>query len=101
MLEKLKKIDKGTICRTILQVLAYINQIIAIFGQSSFASAMWYQVVTLVFTLITTAIGYWYNNDWTSLAILTRDIYDAVKGKKLDQKTVEHIIDIAKKEKEE
>lgn len=59
----LKKFDKAMICRTVLQILAYVNQIIAIFSTASFAQNTWYQIVSVVATIATSAVNYWYNND--------------------------------------
>jgi len=78
-IEKIKSLDKGTIVRTVLQILVYINQIVAIVGQSSFITSPVYQWITLILTLLITSITYWYNNDWTKLAKVSRDVFDMLK----------------------
>lgn len=93
----MKKIDKGTICRTVLQVAAYINQFIAIIGMSSFASNPIYQWITFGVTLIVTVVTYWYNNDWTNLALCARDIFDMLQDGKIDQKELEEFVEKHKK----
>lgn len=93
IIEKLKQIDKGTLCRTILQIAAYVNQVIAIFGQTTFASAMWYQIVTLLITIVITAITYWYNNDWSNIAILAREVFDMLEDKKITKEEIKEFID--------
>lgn len=91
-IEKIKLLDKGTICRTVLQAAAYINQFIALIGSTSFASSPVYQWVSFIFTLIVTAVTYWYNNDWTNGALLVRDIFDMLRdGKITDEEVTEFI----------
>ena len=97
-MNKLKQLKPAMILRTVLQVLAYINQVIAIMGQSSWASAPWYQWVSLGVTVLITVISYWYNNDWTNLAISTGDVYDMVKDGKITQEELEEFINKHKKE---
>lgn len=100
-MEKLKNIDKGTLIRTILQVLVYINQIVALIGQSSYANALWYQIVTVVLTILITVFTYWYNNDWSNFALLTRDVFDMLKDGKITSEEMNEFINkhkIVKKE---
>lgn len=70
IIAKIKQLDKGTICRTILQFGAYANQLIALIGRTSYADSTPYQIISFVVTTIVTAVGYWYNNNWSGLAIL-------------------------------
>lgn len=97
IIEKLRKLDKGTICRTILQVCAYINQFVAIIGMSTFASNPVYQWISFGVTLVVTAVTYWYNNDWSSLALLTRDIFDMLEDGKIDKQELEDFLEKHKK----
>lgn len=90
----LKKFDKGMICRTILQILAYVNQVIAVFSTASFAQNLWYQIISLVATLVTSAVTYWYNNDWTALAILTGKVFTALKDGKIDKNDLEQFMEL-------
>lgn len=92
LFEKIRKLDKGTIVRTILLVLGWANQIVAIIGSTSFASATWYQVVTVVLTVLISGITYWYNNDWTQGALLTRDLFDMLQDGKITKEEVEEFI---------
>ena len=84
LVKKLKSLDKGTICRTILQGVAYINQFVAVLGYSTFASSPVYQWVTFGLTIVTTLVSYWYNNDWTDIAKTTGEIYDMLADGKMD-----------------
>lgn len=97
LIEKIKQLDKGTICRTILQFAAYANQIIAVIGYGSFAASPVYQWITFAFTLIVTAVTFWYNNDFTNIAILCGDIFEMMKDGKITQEEVKKFIEKYKK----
>ena len=83
----------GTIVRTILQVLAYANQVVALIGQTTFASAVWYQWVSFGITLAITIISYWYNNDWTNFAKVSSEIFDMLKDGKITEDEVKKFVD--------
>lgn len=96
--QKLKSLDKGTIIRTVLQILVYINQIVALIGNTTFAATPWYQWTSLIVTILITAITYWYNNDWSNGALLVRDIFDMVKDGKITKEEIDNFINAHKKE---
>lgn len=95
---KLKSLDKGTIVRTILLVLGWANQIVAAIGCTSYASAEWYQITSVVITVLVSGITYWYNNDWTNGAILARDFFDMVKDGKISEEEAKKFIEEHKKD---
>lgn len=95
---KLATVDKGTIIRSVTLVLAMANQVIAIVGSTTFASSMWYQVASLVVTVITSLISAWKNNDWTYYAKLGTGVLDALKDGKI---TVEEVQELLNKHKVE
>lgn len=92
----LKSLDKGTVLRTILQVLAYINQVVAIVGQSSFAQSEWYQWLSIGVTFTITVITWWYNNDFTSAAQWGTKVLEALKDGKLTEDEVRELLDSKK-----
>ena len=92
IIEKIKSIDKGTLFRTAAQVLAYINQIVALIGSTSFASAAWYQWLSLSVTFVSTAVSWWYNNDVTSAAQWGSRVVDALKDGKLSEDEVKELL---------
>ena len=94
ILEKLKSVDKGTIIRSAALVLAIINQVIAVIGATSFASATWYQIVSIIATVLTALISAWENNDWTYFAQLGTKVLDALEDGKL---TKEEVIEMLEK----
>ena len=67
----MKKISADTIARTIVLALALINQILAITGREvlPFAEDDIYQLVSLIATVVTSAVAWWKNNSFTSKAI--------------------------------
>ena len=65
------KISNGTIARTIVLVLALINQALAIMGKGTIdiANETIYQLCSLGATVITSAVAWWKNNSLTQAAI--------------------------------
>ena len=66
-----KKITKGTLIRTILLVLALINQILAVFGKSPIPidDDTATNLISTVWTVIASLIAWWKNNSFTDKAI--------------------------------
>ena len=90
--EYFKRMDKGTIIRTILVVCAFVNQILATLELTSWADSEIYRIISLVVTIVMAAVCYWYNNDWTKLALLTRDVFDLCQDGKIEEKEVQQFI---------
>ena len=69
----MKKINitKGTLIRTILLVLALINQILAVFGKSPIPidDDTVTNLISTVWTVIASLIAWWKNNSFTDKAI--------------------------------
>ena len=101
MFKKLKEVDFGTLVRTILQFLVYVNQIVAFLGRTTFADSVVYQWISLLLTIVITALTYWFNNDWTSRALLSRDFYDMLKDGKITKEEAEEFIKKYEQEKKE
>lgn len=99
LLNKLRSVDKGTICRTVLLVLGWINQLVALIGYTTYASALWYQILSVVVTIVISLVTYWYNNDWSNTALLVRDVFDMLKDGKITKEEVEEFL--SKHEKKE
>lgn len=64
-------ISKDTIARTIILILAMINQAAAILGkgQIDITDDQVYQVVTLIVTIGSSLVCWWKNNSFTKCAI--------------------------------
>lgn len=97
LIQKIKSIDKGTFTRTIALGLAIANQIIAVIGSTSFASAVWYQVASVVMTILTSALAAWENNDFTYFAQLTSKVFNALKDGKI---TVDEVLSLVDKDED-
>lgn len=67
----MKKIKPDTIARTIVLVIALINQVLAVLGKDvlPFADDTIYELVTLVFTIGASSWSWWKNNSITKKAI--------------------------------
>ena len=78
------KIDSQTIARTIILAIALINQIFAIFGRQQIPvqEDTVYQIVSLLFTIVTTVWSWWKNNSFTQEAIYADKVMRSLKAKK-------------------
>lgn len=65
------KIKSDTIARTIVLVLALVNQVLAILGKNAlpFANEEIYQLVSLITTITASGVAWWKNNSFTQNAI--------------------------------
>lgn len=65
-----RTISADTIARTIILLLALVNQLLAIFGHStiSFAENDIYQIISACWTVAASLAAWWKNNSFTRLA---------------------------------
>lgn len=91
--DKLATADKGTIIRSTTLVLAMANQVIAIIGASTFANSVWYQIASVVVTVISSLVSAWENNDWTYYAKLGTGVLDALEDGKITVEEVQELLD--------
>lgn len=65
------RIKTETIIRTIVLVLALVNQVLAIYGKDKIpiTEDEIYQLITLVFTICSSIWAWWKNNSFTQPAI--------------------------------
>lgn len=77
------KISSGTIARTIVLVLALINQALAIMGKGTIdiADDTIYQLCSLGATVITSAVAWWKNNSFTQAAKKADEALKQLKSK--------------------
>lgn len=77
----MSKISSGTVARTIVLMLALINQVFAIMGKGTIdiAEEDVYQLCSIVATIVTAAIAWWKNNSFSAAAIAGDDTKAAVK----------------------
>jgi SPP1 family holin len=67
----MKNVKTDTIIRTIVLIIALLNQVLAIFGKEAFpiTEDLVYQVVTLIATIGSAVWAWWKNNSFTAKAI--------------------------------
>lgn len=80
----MKKVSKGTIIRTACLVLAIVNNALAIVGKSPLPidDAMLTEVISFVFTVVTSVMAWWKNNDFTIEAIEGTALMKRLKAEK-------------------
>lgn len=66
------KITAGTIARTIILIVALVNQVLVSTGHSilPISDETITETVTVLFTLVTSLIAWWKNNSFTKPALL-------------------------------
>ena len=76
------KIQPDTIARTIVLALALINQCLAIMGKGTIdiAENDVYQTVSLVWTIVSAIIAWWYNNSFTKHARRADELLEALRN---------------------
>lgn len=79
-------ITAGTVIRTLVLILALVNQCLTAFGKSPlpFSDAEIQQAVTLIFTIAAAAVAWWENNSFTAAA---RVADETLKQAKADTST--------------
>ena len=88
IIENLKFVNKGTFIRSVVLFIVLSNQTIAVFGATSYANALWYQVASVVVTIATALFTAWKNNDFTAFAKLGTDVMHALKDGKITPEEV-------------
>ena len=80
----MKKIDAGTLTRTILIILALINQGLVIAGKETlpFTDEQITQVISFAFTVATALLAWWKNNNFTEAAKEAQEYANAMKQAK-------------------
>lgn len=76
------KIQPDTIARTIVLALALVNQLLAVLGKGTIdiAENDIYQVVSLVWTIISAIVAWWWNNSFTKHAIRADYYLDSLRN---------------------
>ncbi len=76
------EVTSGTIARTVILVLALINQVLVMFGKSplNIADGDIATVVSLLFTIASTAVAWWKNNSFSQNAIKADEYLENLKN---------------------
>ena len=81
-----EKISVGTVVRTVCLILALVNLTLETFGKNiiPISDEQVSELITLIFTIVTSVISFWKNNSFTQEAIiadgLMKDMKNAKKG---------------------
>ena len=83
-----QKPTKETIIRTIILVIALINQVLQIFGKSPIpiADEMVQELVSLIFTIAAAVWAWWKNNSFTGPAIVADEYLKELRAKVKSEK---------------
>lgn len=75
------KIKTDTIIRTIVLVLALVNQVLAIYGKEVIpvTEDEVYQLVTLIVTIASTLWAWWMNNSFTQAALMADEYLERLR----------------------
>jgi len=92
-----KQIKPSVIVRCVMQVIAIINQALAILGKGTlpFADNVVYQVLSVVLTATVGIWAAWKNNDITVAANIGSDIMHAIKDGKVSEEEAKKLLDSA------
>lgn len=89
----MEKIKTSTVVRIVVLIIALLNQSVAVIGASTFANNDWYQIFSVIVTILTAIINTWYNNDITRLARIAGVFFDAMKDGKLSEDEAQKILE--------
>ena len=83
----MEKVSKGTIIRTACLVLAIVNNALALAGKSPLPidDAMLTEVISFVFSVVTSVVAWWKNNDFTTEAIEAGKFLKELREKKNEE----------------
>lgn len=72
----MRKVSKETIIRTVLLVVALVNQGLAIAGHSPIpvSDDTITQAISLAFTIVTALVAWWKNNSFTQAALIADEV---------------------------
>lgn len=75
-------IKKGTIIRTVLLILALINQFLSIMGISPLPieDEQLTEFISLGFTIATSVWAWWKNNSFTRAAVIADEYLESIRG---------------------
>ncbi len=76
------KIQKGTVIRTVLLLLALINQVLTVCGLSPlpFEDELVSELISLLFTAAAAIVAWWKNNSFTQAALAADEYMNELKG---------------------
>ena len=81
-METTSKITAGSIARTLILIIALVNQVLTSTGHAilPFTDEQITQYVTAIFTIVTAIVAWWKNNSFTKAAIEGDKTMKAIKN---------------------
>ena len=81
------KISVSTIARTVVLAIALVNQALSASGKNPlpFMEDTVYELVSIVFTIVSAAVAWWKNNSFTQAAIKADEYMKAIKNGEGDE----------------
>lgn len=81
-METTSKITAGSIARTLILIIALVNQVLTSTGHAilPFTDEQITQYVTAIFTIVTAIVAWWKNNSFTKAAIEGDKTMKAIKS---------------------
>lgn len=79
-----EKISVGTVIRTVCLILALVNLTLETFGKRiiPISDEQVSELITLIFTIVTSVISFWKNNSFTQEAIIADGLMKDMKNTK-------------------
>lgn len=79
-----EKISVGTVIRTVCLLLALVNLTLETFGKRiiPISDEQVSELITLIFTIVTSVISFWKNNSFTQEAIIADGLMKDMKNSK-------------------
>ena len=91
-IELIKKVDKGTLIRTIALIVTALNDVAVVIASICGAHSTAYIVISIVATVGAALVAGWENNDWTDAARLGTAVLDALEDGKITTEEVEKLL---------
>jgi SPP1 family holin len=81
VMDKMKNVTPGTWARTLVLLLALINQVLSILGHSPLpiSDDQVNELVTALFTIVAAVIAWWKNNSFTAEALASDKVLRELK----------------------
>ena len=91
--EFFKNVDKASFFRVLTLIVVLLNQAVAVLGATSFASAPWYQILSIVATVVASVVAAIKRNDFTYFSKLAGGLIDALKDGKIEESEITSLME--------
>jgi len=91
-IERLKKVDKGTLIRSASLIVTLLNLVAMGITEICGAHSTAYVVVSIIAAAVSALIAGWQDNNWSDFAILMGKVWNAKKDGKITTEEVEDML---------